>query len=329
LIAHTRVTTMAGWMKDTYALGQWQIRQAVHGIGKRPDLYALACALDPEADKGELQNICEKAAEAAESSRGAHNGSALHAFTERVDRGKPAGTIPGHLTGDVAAYQAGLEREKISIMPDMLERMVIIPKFTAAGTFDRLLTSPHWPLSRVGDLKSAKELKYSHLDISIQMALYAHGTAIWNPLTERYERMPEVDRKTGVVLWLPVGASRFEVWEVDLEAGWEYAHLAAKVGAARKRKDLLRPAGPPVLASIPAAETPRSFREIKDAHATAGTVTVADTYLTRIAALTGPLSEVREALRVMRREGLERGDWLPSHTLAGQARITEIRTSKS
>jgi hypothetical protein len=111
----TRVTTLAGTLKDSYALGQWQQRMVAHGIGKRSDLYALACALDPEADKKRLQEVCDKAKDAAEADRGANHGTALHAFTDRHDRGLPVTNVPAHLQADFDAYRRGMELNRLEV----------------------------------------------------------------------------------------------------------------------------------------------------------------------------------------------------------------------
>ena len=44
---YTRATTVAGTLDDRHNLEKWLQRQAVIGLAKRPDLYALATQSDP------------------------------------------------------------------------------------------------------------------------------------------------------------------------------------------------------------------------------------------------------------------------------------------
>lgn len=247
--AWTRVTTISRTLSDSFALGKWQERMVAHGIGKRQDLYALACALDPEADKKRLQEVCDKAKDAAEADRGANHGTALHAFTDTYDRSGVAPTnVPAHLQADVDAYVTGMKRNRLKVYGGLLECQVVIPELDASGAFDRLLIDESTGQPVIGDLKTGKAPYWD--EIAIQLSLYAHGTHIWRPELGKYEEMPPgVDRERAIVMWLPAGQARFEAWELDIAAGWEMAKTAVQVREYRKRKDLARPLAPVVAPS--------------------------------------------------------------------------------
>jgi hypothetical protein len=239
--AWTRATTVARTLADEYHLTLWKMRQVAKGMALRPDLVAGAAAADPEADKGTLNDIAEKAMEAAGSSVGGTLGTALHSFTARLD--SEGGYIeslgaPIALHGDLVEYVGTVERHRLRTQPEYVERVVILPDLGIAGTFDRIFGQPPGqtkaaPLA-IGDLKTGKSIDYSALEIAIQLAIYANAPLIWNPATGSYEPMPDdVCKARGLVVHLPVGKAHGLVYGIDLIKGWRYAQLALQVRAAR------------------------------------------------------------------------------------------------
>ena len=239
----TRVTTVANTLADRYGLEQWAQRNTVLGIGTRPDLYALAVASTIE-DRSQLNSIVKQAQEAAEASSGRNLGSALHRLTERVDRGDDL-DIPDAWKGDVDAYCKTLSDYHVKIMPDWIERIVVLPDIGVAGTFDRLvhLETPKGQPNTwtVADLKTGKDVtKYGTTEIAIQLALYANASHVWNGTG--YDPMPSpIDREKGLIIHLPVGKSACTLYTVDIKAGWEAVQLALDVREWRKRKGLTTP----------------------------------------------------------------------------------------
>lgn len=231
----TRATTFAKSISDTFGLAKWQTRMAVKGVTMRPDLYALAASA-PIDDKTTLDRVAEAAKEAAGTTAGANQGTALHTFTERIDRGETV-QVPPPWDADVAAYVDALDQAKLAVDAALIERIVVLKQFHVAGTFDRLVRAADGRLL-IGDLKTGKDLSYGWLEIAIQLALYARADAVWNGITEQYEPMPAVDLETAVVMHLPVGKGTCTLYSVDIAAGWELAQLCAAVRTARTRKDL-------------------------------------------------------------------------------------------
>lgn len=238
--AWTRATTVARTLADEYALNLWKLRVACKGIALRPDLIASAAAADPETDKGTLNEIAEAAMERGGASSGRNLGTALHTFTQRLDRGEPLASLgaPAPLDLDLAAYQAMLKGHRLGIRPEWIERIVIVPELGIAGTLDRILTQlpgeAKVPPLTVADLKTGKDLSYGWLEIAIQQAIYARASYMWQPATSTYEPMPVgLDRDRALVLHLPVGKSHGQVYGINLIEGWEYVQLAMSVRAAR------------------------------------------------------------------------------------------------
>lgn len=233
---YTRATTWAKTVADQFNLGQWEKRQVARGLTLRADLVA-AIAATSDDDKDRLNQLCDQAKEAAASSAAANLGTALHAFTERVDRGEEV-HIPAPWDADVAAYRAKLA--ELSLVPSLIERIVVCSALGVAGTFDRLLATPEGDC--IGDLKTGRDLYWS--EVAIQLALYANADALYDPATDTLEPMPKVDRDRGLVIHLPVGKATCEVWDVDINAGWEMAQVCGTVRDWRKRKDLATPYNP-------------------------------------------------------------------------------------
>jgi hypothetical protein len=232
----TRATTIANTLADRYGLEQWAKRNVALGIGARRDLYAQAAAAKPD-DKTTLTRIVEQAEEAASSKAGANLGSALHRFTERIDAGEDI-TVPEPWAQDVAAYTATMQANGITVAPGWLERILLIPEIEAAGTCDRLCNGL-WPLPRIADLKTAKDVvRYGMTEIALQLAIYAHATHWYDPTTHELHAMPHVDQTVALVMHLPVGQGTCTIYQVDIQAGWQAVQLALDVRKWRQRKDL-------------------------------------------------------------------------------------------
>lgn len=273
----TRATTIAGMLKDRFGLEKWDQRNIVWGLGQRPSLWAQAAACKREDDRT-LQQIADKAKDAADSYSGADVGSALHTFTERIDRGEDV-AVPAPFDRDVAAYRAAMEANRIVPASGWIERVVVVPEIGVAGTIDRLVDGP-WPLPRIGDLKTAKDktydrwdeetgrragprvvntiLAYGSTDIPLQLAIYAHATHWWTG--EDWKEMPKVDQERAVVMHLPAGQATCRLYEVDIAAGWDAVGVAYDIRDWRKRKGLITTipgpeASEPPTAAVPPAET--------------------------------------------------------------------------
>jgi hypothetical protein len=246
--AFTRVTTLARTLADEYGLTQWMKRNVAKGLALRPDLIAGAAAADPDEDKGTLNSIVEQAEQAAGSKKGANFGTAFHNAAQRLDRGESLMSIalPPPLDADVAAYAQTLRAAGIKVLPEYMERIVwvpirdIAPGFEVVGTLDRIYHQPTGvtkskPLT-VGDLKSAKDLSYSWLEIAIQQACYSHAKFMWDKVNNCWTPMPEVDQHRALVTHCPIGKAQTQIYGVDLIKGWAFAQLAVQVRHARKEK---------------------------------------------------------------------------------------------
>jgi len=284
--AWTRATTFAKTVSDMYGLGKWQERMVAYGIANRSDLYALAASTKID-DKGKFDRICEDAKEAAKASSGANLGTALHAFTEQIDAGQEV-TVPQPWDTDVKAYMAALTHARITIHRGWIERIVVFPEYGIAGTLDRIVGHPGWPRFRIADVKTGKTLDYSWGEIAIQLAIYANSRWAWQPELDEYDHLPDVDQQSALVMHLPVGQGRCDLYDVDIAAGLEALQLCADVRLWRARKGIAVPhvSGLPELDWL---------------------IAVAPT---------------REAVEDVWRD--HHADWTPAHTEAARARVAAL-----
>lgn len=237
--AYTRTTTLAKCLADTSALERWKQRMVATGIQRKPELLHQVQAYAD--DRRALDEVCEQALQAAGAGDAAQAGTDLHSITEQVDLGALAlGDVPDEARADVRAYVFALEKAGVEVIPDYVERLVVNTVVDVAGTFDRILRLKDGRLV-IADLKTGKDLSYGWGDIAIQLAVYRNAAGMYDPETDGYADMPDLDPNIGLVMHLPIGQGRCTLYEVDIAAGWDHAQIAQTVRTWRGRKDLATP----------------------------------------------------------------------------------------
>jgi hypothetical protein len=235
--SYTRATTVAATLDDTFALLKWKQRKALAGFIKRPDLLAKAHMLR-EHDKAAYDAIVDEAMEAAGSSVAANFGTACHGILEWLDAGEEC-PIPDLLADSIVAYRKTIDRSGIEILPEFIERIVVLNEWRIAGTFDRIVR--FFGVNYIADLKTGATLEWSWPSIAVQMSLYSRADSIYDPETRTHSPMPDVDQDWGLVIHLPVGGSTCTLYWVDLEAGWEAAAHSVWARRWRRRNNLTLP----------------------------------------------------------------------------------------
>lgn len=251
-ISWTRATTFASTLSDTYSLNKWSERMLTKGLTLRPDLYAQAASV-PLDDRDQLNKIAEQAKEAAGSKTAATMGTAIHSFTEQVDGPGEDPVVPHPWDRDIAAYKELVTSAGFEFPSWGIERIVVIPEYQVAGTFDRIvrLTKPitvKFPKKdpihleagtwSVGDVKTKQSLNYGTDEIAIQLALYSRAKVMWNGSTGQYEPMPDVNQQVAFVFHLPAGKATAKLYAIDIELGWEASKLCQQVRTWRKLNGL-------------------------------------------------------------------------------------------
>lgn len=245
--SHTRVTTVAKALDDMNGIMGWREVMVAGGAALRPDILAKVSARWPRTpdNKGELNKLAEELREAAAASAGANLGDALHTLIARRNVGEVFRALPP-LDTDLKAYEELLELAGLEVLPEYVERTVVIPGMVeeVAGSFDLLARKAARPelLPLITDLKTGQSLELQWPSIAVQLALYSRARSIYDWDTETHLPMPEVDQRHGLVVSLPAGSATAELYVVDLDAGWAAAQVALWVRAWRKRRDFVRPA---------------------------------------------------------------------------------------
>jgi hypothetical protein len=229
---------MAKTLSDPWGLVDWKLRMCAKGVAIRDDLRALAAALPLDSGKEQLNQVAQDAIDHAGGSSGRNIGTALHEWTAQSDRGETP-EVPGPWDQDLKAYHAALDL--YGVRSWMVEQIVCIPGIGVAGRFDRIV---RWdPKSYIADVKTAASVDYSWLEIAIQLAIYASAEYLWDEAGKRWNPMYPVDQSDALVMHLPVGQARCDLYLVNLELGREAVRLAADVRHWRKRGDIARPIG--------------------------------------------------------------------------------------
>ena len=227
-VPYTRATTWASTLDDRYALERWSCRTVALGLARRPDLLASVAAAKDD-DRDTLDTLCERALEAGGSSTSATLGQALHRFAERIDNGEDV-KVPDPWREDLDVYTEALSQAGITV--DLVERVCVCPQLIVAGTFDRVVTFDGRRF--IADLKTGQRLDYSWGSIATQLSIYAHASTLYDAESGKHTPMPEVDQERAIVIHLPAGKARCDLYFVDIAEGWRGANLAKWVRAWRK-----------------------------------------------------------------------------------------------
>lgn len=234
----TRATTFAGVLQERTTLERWSERMTVIGMGRRPDLFALAHGKDVKRDRNELDKLVAQAKEAAGSSERANTGTAVHGYCEKIDGGEWAlEDVPPDYRADAAAYSAELKKHGLGTHPHLIERITYVREFEVGGKFDRIYELPDGSYV-IGDLKTGSSVKYAWGEIKIQLALYAHGvntSGIWSKIRKGWDQTTKVREDIAIVAHLPAGEGRCSLYTVDIADGWRDAHTCHAVRQHRKR----------------------------------------------------------------------------------------------
>lgn len=247
-VSYRRCTTFVGVLEDMHNLMQWKARQVALGMGQRSDLVLAAAAADP-GDKRKLNEITEKALEAAKAGAAADIGTALHSLTERIDRGLELGVVPQEFKADLEAYKRATD----GIEWTAIETFRVHDDYQVAGTADRIGIIHGRPM--IADIKTGS-IDYAVAKISMQLAMYSRSVPYDIATDKRVSDAEPVDMTRGVIIHLPAGQGRCELVEVDIARGWGGCRVAKQVLEWRATKGLASPLsleappGPPTWESL-------------------------------------------------------------------------------
>jgi len=224
-VAYTRTTTVAGSLDDGTALVAWKLRMAATGLTLRPDLLLAASAA--REDKLEMDKLVEDSMEAAGATRQATIGTAIHALTEKLDRGQDLGPIPEDYVADIQAYAEATK----NFTNIHIEQFCVLDKYKIAGTPDRIVEYKGEKF--ISDLKTGS-ISYPN-KIAMQLSVYANGLP-YDPATATRGSWGDINTERGIIVHLPAGSGECTLHFVDIKEGWKGIQLAMKVRAFRDTK---------------------------------------------------------------------------------------------
>lgn len=229
---YTRCTRFVDCLEDKFHLERWKLRMCAIGLADRPDLLLAVSA--HRDDKDALNDITERAREAAESSAASTTGTAVHLLCERVDRGRSLGVVPDSARRDVEAYQ----RATAMFANIYIEQFTVYDPLKIGGTPDRVV---QWGDEYfIADIKTGSDITFGALKIAMQLSVYAHSVPYVAPGERRPYPFP-VDQQRAIVIHLPAGTADPQLHFVDIGVGWEAVQTAADVRRFRSHKDWYEP----------------------------------------------------------------------------------------
>jgi hypothetical protein len=212
-VAYTRTTTVAGSLDDGTGLVAWKLRMAATGLTLRPDLLLAASAA--REDKLEMDKLVEDSMEAAGATRQATIGTAIHALTEKLDRGQDLGPIPEDYVADIQAYAEATK----NFTNIHIEQFCVLDKYKIAGTPDRVVEYKGEKF--ISDLKTGS-ISYPN-KIAMQLSVYANGLP-YDPATATRGSWGDVNTEKGIIVHLPAGGGQCTLHFVDLVHGWKVSN---------------------------------------------------------------------------------------------------------
>lgn len=227
----TRVTTGAHVLDDTSGLDNWKMGNVVLGLKDRPDLLdSLDLFAEPADVRKQVRSIATRASEVAGANEASELGTAIHAWTEAVERdGLAVDQVPTRFRPYVAAYVDILDQHGITTLPGMVERIVYNADTGWVGTLDRIYRLADGTRV-IGDVKTSKTLQYGYLGFAVQLATYANATHMLNLEGTAWEPMPAVGNAYGVIAHIPSNRpGQANLVTLDLEAGAYALELALAV----------------------------------------------------------------------------------------------------
>ena len=239
---YNRTSSFGDVLDDKSNITKWKLRHVVKGLVNRSDLWVRACET-PIENKAALDKIAEEAMVEAGINDASEWGTQMHLLTEQFDRGEPIGPILEGQANDLGAYQRAVTHDDPFAFVH-IERFMVCDELEAAGTPDRLGRrmkdgeTTYRPL-QVCDLKTSASANYLDKH-AVQLAIYAHSD-LYDPATGERESV-DVAKDCGYIFHLPARQGTFQLFKLDLVAGWEAAQLAADVRRWRKRRGLAVPA---------------------------------------------------------------------------------------
>lgn len=228
-----RVTNFVKLTDDTYHLELWKQRNVVKGLATMlgaPTEYGFRTGINDtldhlaglhvKQDKERLNNVVSKAIDVAEAYAMAEEGTRLHKSSELVDyAGGDLNRAPERHRRHMRLYLDALAVHGLTVLPDMIERVVASAKYEVAGKLDRICGLRDGS-NVVVDLKTGDSIDLSFPSIAAQLDAYRDGINVGGIFDgRRYDQSIKVRDDFGIVIHLPSTRHEVTVYAVNLAKG--------------------------------------------------------------------------------------------------------------
>lgn len=244
-VQYSRASGLADYLEDFSFLWKWKMRGLAKGMADRMDLirlvaaetYTCGFAEDEAANKQAGRNIdavIERAMDHAGVDMKADYGTAIHLRTEPGSNG---GTDPDEKQQKDQESCWALWRDT-GVVHLGTEVFTANDETMSAGTFDHLSYVPGYGVI-VTDKKTSSKAKQNY---DIQLGSYSRSD-VYDPQTDERMTLEEyvaaqgwdpalLNRSKGLIWWVKNGKT--EARELDLDQGYEWAKIAARVRDERR-----------------------------------------------------------------------------------------------
>ena len=241
-VAYSRISKLAGVIDDASNLKDWFAARVAVGLATSKSLSArvahLADAFDDPWDAPEgkkpLKQLVQTAAERGGASEAADLGTAFHGYTESIDRGIAVKNIPADFDPWLRAWHDAMRDWE----PLYIEPFVVCDQLQVAGSPDRYLR--HRDTGRVvcADIKTGSHEPNYPLKVTTQVAVGSRSVLYDQATGSR--TLIDCDQDVGLLIHVPIrsGEPRCDLYELDLQTGWDNALLSYQVLKARKMPKL-------------------------------------------------------------------------------------------
>lgn len=235
-VPYRRTTRFVGAIEDRYNLELHAQRELIWGMGARPDLVALAGAVQANWNDtgigkmdmaGRKDSIAAQAQDYAKTAAKANAGTARHQFAEQLDKGTlDWNRVPADAKSDIEAYYHATRAAAMGMTE--IETFRVYDDWKVAGTADRIvcINGRYY----IADIKTGK-IQYDGavLKMAMQLAMYAHSTPYHAGLDARIPDPYNVDKSMAIIIHLPAGQGVCKLYWLDIAYGWQACHLTKKV----------------------------------------------------------------------------------------------------
>lgn len=244
---YARASGFGQQIEDITNLVKWQKRQVGRGVALgflQHDYQPIpgwqsGLPFDPSVEPTETRekHAWNDVAEAAEARVGSYAkaeiGTAIHAATERVDRGDSLEGLPPLLIERASAYWRFCQ--EWGFRATEIEEFGVEDTHEVAGTWDRHgFFDPWGGIKIVGDVKTGSTMDFAGIGYAVQLAEYAHMQG-YDPTTQERRVIEDLDQCRALIIHVGrEGGSPVEPFEVDITVGWRYAQVVNEVIMARR-----------------------------------------------------------------------------------------------